>query len=374
MKTRLLFLSALALWLAGCHTGRKAEHAEAAAPFAVKYAEGFTVRPYDGYTLVDVRDPWDTTRTLHRYVLVDRAAALPDELPEGTLVRVPLQRIVCYSSVHCGMLDDLDLVDRVAGVCEARFIDVPYIREGVARGTVADLGEASAPDVERIVLLAPEAIVAAPLENAGYGRVGKTGIPVIECVDYMESSPLGRAEWGRFLSLFLGNRAGADSLFAATEAAYDSLKRLAAGVPNRPSVVTEKKYGSAWYMPGGRSYAANLLRDAGADYPWKDDPSTGSVPLSFETVLEKAGTADFWLIKYNSDIPMTYGLLKREYDPYRRFRAFETHNVFVCNTGEKPYYEELPMHPDRVLKDLIGIFHPELLPGYRLRYYNRMTE
>ena len=117
-----------------------------------------------------------------------------------------------------------------------------------------------------------------------------------------------------------------------------------------------------------------MYRDAGADYIWADDPTTGSVPLAFETVFEKGQGADFWLIKYNAPQELTYAELQTEYEPYRHFDAFKNRNIFVCNTGETPYYEEMPMHPDRVLGDLIEIFHPGTIPGYRLRYFNRMRQ
>ena len=358
---------AVALWTASCRSVAPA--AAAAEPDSTVYAAGFTVRHADSCTLVDIVDPWDTTRLLQRYVLVDRSAPLPDSLPEGTLVRVPLQRVVVYSVVHCGMMEELGVADRIAGVCESRYIDLPFVREGIERGTIADLGEASSPDLERMIALSPDALLVSPFENTGYGRVEKSGIPLLELADYMEADPLGRAEWIRLLGVFFGREVEAEKLFRATESAYNSLRTLAESVSARPTVISERKYGAVWYVAGGRSYMARLFRDAGADYVWADDPSTGSVPLSFEEVFEKGGPADYWLIKYNSAEPLTYDGLRRDYEPYRRFAAFENRRVYACHSGQTPYYEETPIHPDRLLRDLIGVFHPELLPGYELRYF-----
>ena len=193
---------AVALGTASCRPVATA--ATATESDSTAYAAGFTVRHADSCTLVDIVDPWDTTRLLQRYVLVDRSAPLPDSLPEGTLVRVPLQRVVVYSAVHCGMLEELGVADRIAGVCESRYIDLSFVREGIERGTIADLGEASSPDLERMIALSPDALLVSPFENTGYGRVEKSGIPLLELADYMEAEPMGRVEWIRLLGLFFG--------------------------------------------------------------------------------------------------------------------------------------------------------------------------
>lgn len=343
--------------------------------YSVVYAEGFKVEYGDGYTDVKIRDPWDTVRCLHHYVLVPKTQALPANLPTGaTLVRTPLSRIVACTSVHCGLLEMLGITGELVGVCESRYIDVDFVRQGIAAGSIIDLGEASAPDIEQLIELSPDAMITSPLSNGPNGRVEKTGIPQIKCIDYMEPTPLGRAEWIRFHGLFLEKEALADSLFQQTVKAYNDVKALVQKVEKRPSVIAEMKTGPMWYIPGGKSYIANLYRDAGADYSWNDDTHTGSVPMAFEVVLEKSGQADFWLIKYNRPEDMTYDGLKAAYGANVHFAAFKNRHIFGCNTGMVPYYEEMPIHPDYLLKDLVWIFHPELLPGYQPRYYKKMQE
>ena len=162
--------------------------------------------------VVEVRDPWDTTKMLQRYVLVPAEKELPSELPQGVLVRTPLKRVVAATSVHCGWLDMLGVREELVGVCESRYIDVPFVKQGLEVGQMIDIGEAAAPDVERLIELAPDGMITSPLSNAPYGRVEKTGIPQVKCVDYMEPTPLGRAEWIRFLALFFDREALADSL------------------------------------------------------------------------------------------------------------------------------------------------------------------
>ena len=206
---------------------------------------------------------------------------LPAGLPQGTVVRVPARDVVVYTSVHAAIIDQLGEAGRIIGVCEPRYMETPVIQEGLRAGRVVDLGEATAPNVERMIEIGAELVIASPFENSGYGPVEKIGIPIIEGADYMESSPLGRTEWIRFYGLLFGQEKRADSLFRETERAYLSLKTLAADVAERPTVFSEKKYGSSWYMPAGDSYMARLYADAGADYVFKTLPGSGSTPLLF---------------------------------------------------------------------------------------------
>ncbi len=362
--------------LSGCRFSDRRTVAEDAevSPFAIRYANGFQVNRTGDYTKISIRNPWDTLKTLHDYILVDKSKPLPENLPDGTIVRTPVERVAVYTSVHCGVLAELGIKKQIVGVCEPRYIDLDFIKKGLSDGSVSDLGMASNPNVEQIIEIAPEAILASPFENSGYGQVEKTGIPLIECADYMESTPLGRAEWIRLHGLFYGKEAYADSLFCEIEKSYDAVKKLAAGVTDKPTVLTDVKYGSVWYVPGGQSYIAHFFRDAGADFFRKDNPQTGSSPLAVETVFEEAHNADFWLIKYNRETDFTYETLKKEDSFYGEFAAFKNRNIFVCNTADASYYEELPIHPDYLLKDLVWIFHPELMPDYEPHYYKKMQE
>ncbi len=342
----------------------------------VRHARYFTIEKAPDYTEVAVLNPWSNERkVLQKYILVEKGKHLPSPLPEGTVIHTPLERVISFSSVQCGVLAELQQVNTIAGVCEPEYIQkIPAIKEGIEKGTITDLGLAANPNVEKIMLIEPEVILASPLKESGYGHLEKIGLPVLECVDYMEKTPLGRAEWVRFYALFFDQETLADSIFNATSDAYNSLKAKASKVEKRPSVLTETKYGPIWYVPGGQSYAALLLKDAGAAYCWENDSTSGSLSLSFETVLDKAEHADFWLIKHFGEHDMTYKKLKSEYEPYSYFDAFRKRHIYACNTAQAPYYEELPLHPDRVLKDLIRIFHPELLPDHHLRYYKKIED
>ncbi len=348
---------------------------EAEETIPLRYAENLSLSATEDYTIARLRNPWDTTRILHTYVLVDKEKSLPADLPEGTLVRTPLSKAVVYSSVHCGLLNQIGALKSIGGVCDLKYIKLQEVQDGCRTGSIADVGNGMNPDIEKIIDLHPDAIMLSPFENSGgYGRVEKLNIPIIECADYMETSALGRAEWMRFYGLLFGQAQKADSLFAEVEKNYHELKALVAPLSSAPSVISELKNGSAWYVPGGKSTSARIYADAGANYVFAADEHSGSVPLSFETVFDKGQNADFWLIKYNQAIDKTYKELEQDYAPYTGFRAFKERNIYGCNTGKVDFYEDSPFHPDRLLKDLIKIFHPTLLEGYELKYFTKLAE
>ena len=339
------------------------------------YSSNLSLIDYEDYIVAQLRNPWDTTKILHTYVLVDKKQPLPQELPQGTLVRTPLSKAVIYSSVHCSLLTDLGALNSIGGVCDLKYIKLPEIEEGCRNGTITDVGDGMNPNIERIIDLHPDAILLSPFENSGgYGRVEKLNVPIIECADYMETSSLGRAEWMRFYGLLFGKKTEADAMFASVERSYKDLQELVKPISFAPSVMCDLKTSSTWYTPGGNSTIARLYADAGANYIFREDTHSGSLPYPFEVIFEKGQQTDFWLIRYNQPIDKTYKELEKEFAPYAGFRAFKERNIYGCNTNRVPFYEETPFHPDWLLKDLIKIFHPSLLEGYELRYYKKLSE
>lgn len=365
------------LLFSACGGGSKTSSLQAEGDtIRMKYSSLLQIVKHADYTVVTIRNPWDTLKVLHTYLLADREKPLPEHLPEGTVVRTPLQKSVIYSSVHCSLWSELDELKGIGGVCGLEYIKLPQIQEGCRNGSIVNVGNSMNPDIERIIDLRPDAILLSPFENSGgYGRVGKLNIPIIECADYMETSALGRAEWMRLYGLLLGKEAQADSLFAGIEKEYLTLtQQVKSQNLKRPTVISEMKNSSAWYIPGGNSTMGRLYQDAGADYVFAYLSNSGSVPLAFETVFDRGGNADIWLIKYNQPQDKTYSELERDYAPYARFKAFQDRKVYGCNTNHVPFYEESPFHPELLLKDLIKIFHPELLPDYDLKYFSNLAE
>ena len=339
------------------------------------YAQRLSMKDCGDYTKVDVQNPWDTTKLLQTYVLVDKDKPLPANLPQGIVVRTPLKKTVIYSAVHCSLVDELGAFSAIGGVCDLKYINLDRVQQAAKSGRMLDLGDGLAPNIERMIDMMPDAVLLSPFENSGgHGRVEQLGVPIIECADYMETSPLGRAEWMRFYGRLYGVGERADSLFATVEKEYLQLKALTQKQTARPTVISELKSGSAWYVPGGESWISLFYRDAGADYVFKTDKHSGSVPLSFETVFDKGQHADYWLIKYNQPKDKTYADLKSEYAPYALFKAYKAHHIFGCNTNRIGYYEEVPYHPDLFLRDLIKIFHPTLLPDYNSRFFTNLAD
>ena len=322
---------------------------------------------------MELRNPWDTLKTLHTYILTDRDNTNTGNLPEGTIVRTPLSNAIVYSSVHNSLLAETGAIKSIAGVCDIQYIKHPQIKEMYEGGFIADCGSSMSPDIEKIIDLNADAVLLSPFENSGgYGRIESIGIPIIECADYMETSPLGRAEWMKFYGLLTGKEEETDSLFRKIEKQYLTLKHMTKDVHDRPTVITELKYSSAWYVPGGRSTMARMINDAGGDYIFSYTKESGSVPMSFETVLDKGQKADFWLIKYNQKQDKTYSELKNDYSPYTNFDAWKNKRIFGCNTSYVNFYEETPFHPETLLRDLIIIFHPEIMKNEKTLYYTEL--
>lgn len=362
----------LVLLLSACGGGsRTSSHSETPVDTVeFRYAENIRILKFKNYAKVELRNPWNTLKTLHTYILTDRNNAKSSNLPEGTIVRTPLKNAIVYSSVHNSLIAEIGGIESIAGVCDIQYIKHPQIKAMYEKGVITDCGSSMSPDIEKIIDLNADAVLLSPFENSGgYGRIESIGVPIIECADYMETSPLGRAEWMKFYGLLTGREQEADSLFRSVENEYLSLKQIAKDVTNRPTVISELKYSSAWYVPGGKSTTAKMIDNAGADYIFSYTTESGSVPMSFETVLDKGQKADFWLIKYNQKQDKTYSELKKDYSPYTNFDAWKNKRIFGCNTSYVNFYEETPFHPEALLRDLIIIFHPEIMKDEKTRYF-----
>ena len=337
----------------------------------MRHSSLLSIAECDGYTVVDVADPWGDA-ILQRYILVPKEMSLPVSLPVGTVLRTPVERVLMFSGVHVSLLEEFGASECIKAVCDAQYVYSPKTSLAIAQGKVIDCGNSIDVDLERVAEASPEVIFVLPYENGGYGKLDRTGLPLVECADYMENSPLACAEWMRFYGRLVGRGALADSLFNAVCSEYEALCALAASDAGRPGLMCELKSSSAWYVPAGESTMGRMYSDAGADYLFSWCEGSGSVPLSFETVLDKAADADIWLLKYNSPVDKTLSSLIAEYGGYSHFRPFKDGNVFACNSSRKRIFEESSFHPERLLKELVALFHPDLVPDYEFKYYEKM--
>ena len=365
-----LFLFSSLLMLSSCfRSGHGAGNVLEQQDSVITAARLLSMQRADGYTVVTVGNPWKGG-VLHRYVLVPAEAPVPKDLPEGTVVRTPVKNALVYSSVHTSLMRELNALDAVRGVVDSQyFIDVDIV-DGVKSGTIADCGNSMNPTVEKVIEMGPDAILLSPYQDASYGQITALDIPIIECADYLEFDPLGRAEWVKFYGELLGKRAEADSLYNAVVNAYNTVKQKASAADTRPTVVTEMVINGVWNVPGGQSYMARILGDAGGKYLWADDENTGSLALDFNQVLAVAQNADYWFIKWTNIT--TLKDLQGAYDLNKEMAAFQNKRVYVCDTDKTRFFDRIPFHPEVLLREFAAILHPELFPDNDNQFYHHL--
>ncbi len=344
---------------------------------ALQYTTGFLMEYRGYYKVITVNTPWPGAAESIQYALVQCGAPNPEGFLDEQIITVPVQSIVTMSTTYLPPLDELGLLDRLVGVDDTTYVSNPKVLKMAEEGKLASIGYGSGVNVEKVLELSPDLVMTygsgAPDYDA-HPVLLQAGQKVVINAEWMDTSPLGRAEWLKFIAAFFNKEAEAETLFAQTAQAYQELAALTAAVKQRPTVFTGSAYQGTWYMPGGQSFAAAFLRDAGANYLWSDEPSTGSLPLSVEAVFEKAQAADFWL---NVGYVGSLDDLKATDARYADFAAFQNGSVWnndakTSPTGGNDYYESAVIHPELVLADLIAILHPDLLPNHELVYYRQV--
>ena len=393
-----------ALLMAACQGGKTAAaDAEAGDTLEMKYAKLLTIVKHgDGeetsdeaegvdyqYAEAIIANPWKAGTILHRYILIPKGkegdktvAMLAKRRSTGArcttdTVRTPLESNLVFTAPHCQLLTELGCQNAITGVCDKDYINIPDIKsraqaDAKVAHPIMDCGSSMQPDIERIIALHPEALLISPFENSGgYGKLDKLRIPVIETADYMETSPLGRAEWIKLYGLLLGS-SKADSLFSAIEKEYLQLKAEAAKLPLGLSILTERKTGNVWYVPGGKSTMGILLRDAHARYIFADDTHSGSLSMSPEQIIAKGNQVDVWAFKYFGGNALTKQDLLAEYQGYQALKAFQTGTVYETDTSCEPYFELTSFHPEILLREFIILSHPEAGDKFgKLRFYKK---
>ena len=334
------------------------------------YAEGFRVSYTDAGCLLDIQDPMREEGESFHYLLVPRGQR-PSAVPEGySVLEVPVERVVCMTSLQLSNFICLDELDRVAGVTSTRHLFNPDMKQRLADGRTSKIGIEGNFDNEVILALDPDVILISPFKRGGYEALRGVDIPLIPHLGYKEMTPLGQAEWIKFVGLLTGEEEKANRIFSEIEARYNALKEKAADVKERPVILSGELHGGNWYVGGGRSFLAQIFRDAGGAYFLPDDTNSGGLNLDFETVYSQTAQAQYWRIVNSYNGTFSYDALKAEDARYADLYAFQNKGVVYCNMREKPFYENMPVQPDVVLADLIHIFHPELLPAdYQPVYY-----
>ncbi len=325
------------------------------------YAQGFKVTYTDNGCLLEIQDPQREESRIFKYMLVDKGAEV--EAPDGYVkLEVPVKSVICMTSLQLSSFIKLDELDKVVGVTSTRHLFNEEINRRLKEGLTHKIGIEGNFDNEVIMGINPNVILISPFKRGGYDAIKDVGIPLIPHLGYKEMTPLGQAEWIKFVGLIIGETEKANRLFSEIESRYNELKKLTETVKDRPVVFSGELRGGNWYAVGGKSFLAQLFKDAGADYFLKDDEHSGGVTLDFETVYSQASKAKYWRIVNSYNGTFSYDALKDEDARYVDFDAFKNKGVVYCNMREVPFYESMPTHPEVVLSDLIKIFHPQLLP------------
>jgi iron complex transport system substrate-binding protein len=344
----------------------------------LKYARGFTIDYYDGFKVLTVRDLIDTSKTDLRYVLLPKGKPMPVGFENDCAIETPVTKVACISTPHIAELTKLGLADSIAAVTNADLIYTSEVDEKVKKNEIADIG-AQEINYEKLVELHPAFVFTSGDFDGGDKmklKLNSLGIKYVLNLEYKEQDPLARTEWLKFIAAFYDREQVADSIFGEIEKNYLSLKNKVTIAKEKPTAFCNMPFKEIWYMPCKGNYMTSLLNDAGSDYLWKDESAGAQLSLSFdyETVYNKAANADYWL---NTGFASSLAEIKAADKKNAFFKAFKSGNVYNNNKRNTPaggfdFWESGTVNPDKILADLIYIFHPDLLPGHELYYYQKL--
>lgn len=370
------FLILCSLFLFACNTNvEQKKQKETSTTIPLSYAKRFAIKKYADYTVLELLGNKNDAEVTASFVLYQNQK--PSYQNDAYYIKTPVSRVASMSSIYTTMLQELHCEQTIVAIDNVDYYNNPYIQQQVKDKKVIELSKGPTVEIERTIALKPDLFLTFGMGNPKTDidkKLVQSNLPIAISIDHLEETPLARAEWIKFFACFFNKETLADSLFSATAKRYNDLKTIAQQNTHKPTVLTEIKYGDAWYVPSGKSYIANLINDAGGSYFWKDDQKVGSTPLSFEMVYAKAKDCDVWINLYNVNS-------KKEltsYDErYGLFKAFKKGNLYNNNKtqnagGYSNYWETGITHPDDVLADLIKIFAPALMPGHEFVYYKKI--
>jgi len=339
----------------------------------IENAHGFTISKFDGYKILTVTDPWPNAEKSFKYLLVEDDSKVPSKIEFDKKINIPVKRIVLTSTTHIPSLEALVEVEALVGFPGLDYISSESTRALIDENKIVELGKNEAINTEILITLKPDLVVGFAIDgnNKTYNTIEKSGIPVIFNGDWTEESPLGKAEWIKFFGALFDKTEEAEYIYNDIVKNYKEAKQLAQSVDDTPLVIAGSMYKDSWFVPYGNSWQAQFIKDANAAYIYKDTEGSGSKALSFESVLNDAQNADFWVAPGQFQ---SYEQLLETSQHYKQYKAVKDKNVFTYSntlgaTGGVLYYELAPNRPDLVLKDLISIFHPELLKDYKPTFF-----
>ena len=332
-------------------------------------AKGLVITYAKSYKVVKVTNPWRGAKSGFTYVLNQcgsKAPALTGDLAGATLIEIPIKSASIMSTNLAPQFDALGQADKIVAVDTPSFYSTASVVKRIASGAVKGTGGGAKANVELLVSLKPDVVITYGTGSGSFDGIDKlltAKLPALVEAGYMEESPLGRAEWVKLIGALTNTESRAEAEYARWKTDYRALAAKVANVSQRPVVISGSMFQGTWYMPGGRSFAAQYIRDAGGSYPWSSDTSTGSLSLDFEAVLDKGYDATVWVnagFQWNTLADAT-----SEDSRYARLPSFRAGNVFgndkrVNVTGGSDYFETAVVRPDLVLADMISVVHPEI--------------
>ncbi len=357
----------------GASTEGKTEIEDSLSMIQPEYARGFNVNYQDDMVLLDINDPENKEAEQFHFALTGKAYT--GEIPAGyKRLNIPIESAICMTSLQLSNFLKLDIPEKVVGITSTRHLHNEKMNRQLKEGTTHKIGIEGNFDNEVIMAINPNVIFISPFKRGGYDAIRNVDIPMIPHLGYKELTPLGQAEWIKVIGLLTGKSAEANQAFSGIEKRYNDLKAMADTVSYRPTVFSGEMRGGNWYAVGGKSFLAQLFRDAGGDYFLKDNEESGGVTLDYETVYTNAAHADYWRIVNSFDGEYNYNVLKEQDNRYTDFDAWKNHGVIYCNMKEVPFYERMPVEPEIVLSDFIHVFHPDILPNHAPSYYHLLEK
>lgn len=344
---------------------------------SLKYARGFSVEREGGTIKLTVNQPYPGANQSYAYLLVPKGKPVPSHSANTQVIEIPITRIACTSTTHIPLLDYLNETDALVAFPTTDYISSEKMRQRADAGKVTDVGIDKGMNLEVLFSLKPELVMSYTMTSdlGQLKKISELGIPVVINAEYLEEHPLGRAEWIKFMALFFGKEHQADSIFNIIEQEYLATQQLTEKVDNKPTVLSGIVYGDTWFMPAGKNYAAKLLHDAGAHYLWSETDTNGFLELSFESVYEKGKDADFWIgVGSFTSLAEIETVEKR----YALFKPFKQGTIYSYNArkgakGGNEFLELGYLRPDLILKDLVKIAHPSLLPDHQLFFHRKLN-
>ncbi|HLS30359.1 MAG TPA: ABC transporter substrate-binding protein [Flavobacteriaceae bacterium] len=343
----------------------------------VEFAKGFSAVDYGTHKILKVSNPFPESDKTYTYLLTRSGEKPPKDIDYDERVNIPIEKIVVTSTTHIPSLESLEVENTLVGFPDLDYISSPKTRQRIEEDKIADLDQNENINLEVLLSLQPDAVIGFSMKenNKVYSNISNAGTPVIFNGDWNEENPMGKAEWIKFFGVMYDKEAEAEKHFETIKENYESAKALISQeVEEKPTVLSGAMYQDVWYLPGGKSWMAQFIADAGGNYLYKNTDETGSLSLSFESVFDKARDAEIWIAPSGFT---SFEQMKEDSKHYTEFEAFKNKQLYGYTatkgeTGGVLYFELAPNRPDLVLKDLIKIFHPELLADYENTFFKAL--